>query len=538
MAANLLSLKRQLAADAEMLVQAAESGDKTGVEALLAAGVDANAPLKNGQTPLMAASSKGHADIIKTLLAAGADVNARRDDGFTPLCAATFFGNTDVVRLLVDEGADVKVKTLLGSTAKSWASSRGYHEIVELLEATEKTYRAAIIKAISPAENLASAESKTDLSRKPAPSKNLSAAKLTVVAAPIEPQETRPPESVDEEFHRSAPVEALSEPGKAFGKRISANGMDTENPAVDNLSEVTIATAKPAAPPALVALPTEIFVEKKETKVSAHEAEQQPLFERSAATPTGAVDVTPLAALSGKDHKSENDQTKIYPTELEPGAQTFIPVQPERNVHTWIIAAAMIVVMFTSGLITYLLQQHQSQSTREQPTQATINHESLTNNPNIQPAEFSSAAVAPASLKPKEASATTRNAARRQQQAAEPSGESSQNLSNNKRAAAAPQSQSKKIASTFSPAASVKLERNATRSKTREVSPRTTARAEQPRETDSRPLHSIKREAKRQTIKASTDVSSPDSVSSVKTPASDAPSKPSSAPKKKVINWP
>ncbi len=139
-------------------------------------------------------------------------MNLRREDGFTSLCAVTFFGNTDVVRLLIDKGADVNAKTLLGSTAKSWASSRGFQEIVKLFEAAEKNQRAGVTKAVKPTENLASAESKSDLTGRLEPSTTLSAAEPIVVAAPIEPEDIKPAESVEGKLDRGAQVKARSEP--------------------------------------------------------------------------------------------------------------------------------------------------------------------------------------------------------------------------------------------------------------------------------------------------------------------------------------
>ena len=131
------------------LTDAATKGDLVLVRALLAAGVDVNAPDKYGSVALIGASAQGHLEVVRALLAAGADVNAksRGNDiiplgGQTALMAAVVDGNEgpkpEVVRTLLAAGADVKAKE--GSeTALTIASQYGSPEVVRLLVAAGAT---------------------------------------------------------------------------------------------------------------------------------------------------------------------------------------------------------------------------------------------------------------------------------------------------------------------------------------------------------------------------------------------------------------
>jgi len=68
---------------------------------LLNAGADARVTLRDGGTPLLAASYKGHYEMVRVLIEYGASVNASREDGLTPLCQAAKSGHATVVDLLL-----------------------------------------------------------------------------------------------------------------------------------------------------------------------------------------------------------------------------------------------------------------------------------------------------------------------------------------------------------------------------------------------------------------------------------------------------
>ena len=70
------------------LVEAAGNGDRSLVQSLLQQGVDVDAALKDGFTPLMAASTSGHTEIVKDLLSSGAKTELRDNRGMTALMMA------------------------------------------------------------------------------------------------------------------------------------------------------------------------------------------------------------------------------------------------------------------------------------------------------------------------------------------------------------------------------------------------------------------------------------------------------------------
>ena len=104
-------------------LRAAQSGDLTLLQLLLAHGADPSVATTNGTTPLMVVSGIGWVEgvtyewsgqdtleTVKLLLELGADVNAVDDDGRTALHGAAHKGRNDVVRALVDHGADLAAR--------------------------------------------------------------------------------------------------------------------------------------------------------------------------------------------------------------------------------------------------------------------------------------------------------------------------------------------------------------------------------------------------------------------------------------------
>ena len=67
------------------------------------------------------------------IITRGLDVNARVYFGWTPLFAASRNGHVDVAQVLIDHGADVNVQDIMSQTPLSWASSRKSPEFVQLL---------------------------------------------------------------------------------------------------------------------------------------------------------------------------------------------------------------------------------------------------------------------------------------------------------------------------------------------------------------------------------------------------------------------
>ena len=149
------------------LVEAARSGDAGRVRALLAQGVDANAPDGDGTTalhwaalnddvasgealvaagarvdaanrfdatPLAIASENGSAAFIALLLAGGADPNWATPEGETALMTAARTGLADALRVLLDRGADPNRREgWRGQTALMWAAAENHLPAAEAL---------------------------------------------------------------------------------------------------------------------------------------------------------------------------------------------------------------------------------------------------------------------------------------------------------------------------------------------------------------------------------------------------------------------
>jgi ankyrin repeat protein len=92
-------------------------------------------------TALIAAAHLGHYEVVRRLIVAGAPLDHVNNLGWTALIEAVILGDgssdhQDVVRALLSAGADRSIADRNGVTPLQHARSRGYTEIVELLEAT------------------------------------------------------------------------------------------------------------------------------------------------------------------------------------------------------------------------------------------------------------------------------------------------------------------------------------------------------------------------------------------------------------------
>ena len=90
-------------------------------------------------TALIAAAHLGHAEIVRVLIAAKAPLDHVNNLRWTALIESIVLGNggknhTDTLRALVDAGADVNIPDGSGSTPLQLAKSRGYREMVAILE--------------------------------------------------------------------------------------------------------------------------------------------------------------------------------------------------------------------------------------------------------------------------------------------------------------------------------------------------------------------------------------------------------------------
>jgi ankyrin repeat protein len=93
------------------LARAARDGDAPAIAAMVKAGQDPNGIDLglNHWTPLLHAIHKNQVDSVDALLAAGADANRASPGGNTPLLMAVGNGQTPLVRRLLDAGADPHV---------------------------------------------------------------------------------------------------------------------------------------------------------------------------------------------------------------------------------------------------------------------------------------------------------------------------------------------------------------------------------------------------------------------------------------------
>jgi len=116
------------------LLQLAEHGKVSALDALLKRDTDANYRDSCHWTPLMKAALNGHTDAVLHLLDAGATVDAADKGGYTGLMLAASNNHVDSVKLLIDRGAMIDAKEhTQGFTALIWAAQRGHREAVELL---------------------------------------------------------------------------------------------------------------------------------------------------------------------------------------------------------------------------------------------------------------------------------------------------------------------------------------------------------------------------------------------------------------------
>src|SRR3954468_20984711 len=108
--------------------------DVAAVNALLARGVDVNAPTRYGVTPLGLAALNGNTEILRKLLDRGADPNGATPGGETALMTAARVGTVGAVTLLLDRGAKVDATTSpRRQTALIWAVTENHPDVVKLL---------------------------------------------------------------------------------------------------------------------------------------------------------------------------------------------------------------------------------------------------------------------------------------------------------------------------------------------------------------------------------------------------------------------
>ncbi|TGE06210.1 ankyrin repeat domain-containing protein [Hymenobacter fodinae] len=112
------------------------------VEALLAAGADANAPVEMmpgfPTTFLIIAAGNGQLDVVKALVKNKAQIDKTDSFNATALMAAAAKGSLDVVEFLLASGANPKAKDKDGKDVLANAKEGGNAEVVKLIQAKAK----------------------------------------------------------------------------------------------------------------------------------------------------------------------------------------------------------------------------------------------------------------------------------------------------------------------------------------------------------------------------------------------------------------
>ncbi len=90
-------------------------------------------------TALIAAAHLGHAEVVRTLIAAGAPLDHVNNLKWTALIESIVLGDggsnhTETLRALVEAGANVNIPDGNGASPLTLARSRGYREMVAILE--------------------------------------------------------------------------------------------------------------------------------------------------------------------------------------------------------------------------------------------------------------------------------------------------------------------------------------------------------------------------------------------------------------------
>lgn len=90
-------------------------------------------------TALIAAAHLGHAEVVRTLIAAGAPLDHVNNLKWTALIESIVLGDggrnhTETLRALVEAGANVNLPDGHGATPLTLARSRGYRDMVAILE--------------------------------------------------------------------------------------------------------------------------------------------------------------------------------------------------------------------------------------------------------------------------------------------------------------------------------------------------------------------------------------------------------------------
>lgn len=116
------------------LLEIAEQGDLSALDALLKSSTQVNVRDSCDWTPLMKAALYGHIAVVERLLEAGAQVDAQDNGGYTAMMLAASNNHAQAVDLLLRHGAMIDhQEQTQGWTALSWSAGKGHARTVEVL---------------------------------------------------------------------------------------------------------------------------------------------------------------------------------------------------------------------------------------------------------------------------------------------------------------------------------------------------------------------------------------------------------------------
>ncbi|MCA9212745.1 MAG: ankyrin repeat domain-containing protein [Planctomycetales bacterium] len=124
--------------------------DLESVRQLISAKVKVDAANRYGVQPLSIACKNGNAEIVELLANSGADANATLRGGETALMTAARSGRVQCVKSLIAHGADVNAKDRKGQTAFMWAAADGNIEVVKELLAAGADYKSPLKSGFTP----------------------------------------------------------------------------------------------------------------------------------------------------------------------------------------------------------------------------------------------------------------------------------------------------------------------------------------------------------------------------------------------------
>jgi uncharacterized protein len=124
----------------DILTIAAMANDVHTLQVALGLGANPNHIVSRYEgTALIAAAHMGHVEVVRTLIRAGAPLDHVNNLGLTALIEAIVLGDggprhREIVKVLVEAGADVTLADPQGHTPLDLARSRGYQEMIVILQ--------------------------------------------------------------------------------------------------------------------------------------------------------------------------------------------------------------------------------------------------------------------------------------------------------------------------------------------------------------------------------------------------------------------